>query len=329
MISWGIIGCGNVTEVKSGPAFNKVKDSRLAAVMRRNAGLAEDYAKRHNVPKFYSDASELINDPEVNAVYVATPPSEHAPYALMSIDAGKPVYIEKPMALNYEECVKINDAAEKKQVPVFVAYYRRALPGFVMVKEMIEAGKIGTIRAVHLQLFKAPSKDERDGKLPWRVDPKIAGGGHFYDLASHQLDYLDFVFGPVKEIKSVALNQGGWYQAEDYVSAAFMFDKNIAGTGIWCFNAHESAGRDIIEIIGDRGYIRFSCFTFDPIIVETEEGRKEYVNERPEHVQFFLIQQVVRTLTENIAAASTGLTAARTSRVMEEMVKGYYKGFKV
>ncbi|HOO99709.1 MAG TPA: Gfo/Idh/MocA family oxidoreductase [Bacteroidales bacterium] len=325
MISWGIIGCGNVTEVKSGPAFNKVKDSRLTAVMRRDAGLAEDYAKRHNVPRFYSDASELINDPGVNAVYVATPPSSHATYALMSIDAGKPVYIEKPMALNYEECLEINEAAERKQVPVFVAYYRRALPGFVMVREMISSGKIGSVRSVHLQLFKAPSPDEISGRLSWRVDPAIAGGGHFFDLASHQLDYLDFLFGPVKEVKSYALNQGAWYKAEDYVSAGFMFDNNVTGTGIWCFNAHQSAGRDSIEIIGDKGYIRFSCFSFDPIIVENEAGKQEYINERPEHVQICLIGQVVEALTKKIPAVSTGITAARTSRVLEEMVKEYYK----
>lgn len=106
MVNWGIIGCGNVTEVKSGPAFSKVENSRLVAVMRRNAALAEDYAKRHNVPKFYSKASDLINDPEVNAIYIATPPGSHMEYALEVIKAGKPVYIEKPMAVNYAECEK-------------------------------------------------------------------------------------------------------------------------------------------------------------------------------------------------------------------------------
>jgi predicted dehydrogenase len=143
MINWGIIGCGDVTEVKSGPAFNKVEGSRLVAVMRRNASLAEDYARRHKVPKFYSDASELIHDREVDAVYVATPPDTHAVYGIAAIEAGKPVYIEKPMALNYEECLRINEAAEKHKVPVFVAYYRRTLPGFLKVKGLIDNGAIG------------------------------------------------------------------------------------------------------------------------------------------------------------------------------------------
>ena len=325
MINWGIIGCGSVTEVKSGPAFNKVKNSRLVAVMRRNAALAEDYARRHNVPRFYSDAARLIDDPEINAVYIATPPASHAEYAIKAIKSGKPVYIEKPMALNYSECLKINKAAEKTGIPVFVAYYRRALPGFVRVKDMVLRGIIGKPLFVNLQLFKSPSDEEKAGQLPWRVDPEIAGGGHFFDLASHQLDYLDFLFGPIMKVRSLALNQAGLYKAEDYVSAEFLFANNIAGSGTWSFSASTSSSRDSIEITGDKGYISFSCFNFEPIVLENNDGRKEFVNERPEHVQFYLIEQVVNALSRNGTAVSTGTTGARTSRVMDEIVKEYYR----
>src|SRR5205085_8185937 len=99
-INWGIIGCGDVTEVKSGPAFNKVKNSSLVAVMRRNAVKAKDYAQRHNVPKWYTDANDLIADPKINAIYIATPPSSHEKYTLAVLDAGKPVYVEKPMSID-------------------------------------------------------------------------------------------------------------------------------------------------------------------------------------------------------------------------------------
>ena len=130
MINWGIIGCGNVTEVKSGPAFNKVKDSRLVAVMRRDAELARDYARRHNVPRYYSDARELIVDPEVNAIYIATPPGSHAEYAIECIKAGKPVYIEKPMALNYNECTKINKPRDDSfNIISGFQFIRYGLPG--------------------------------------------------------------------------------------------------------------------------------------------------------------------------------------------------------
>jgi predicted dehydrogenase len=328
MINWGIIGCGNVTEVKSGPAFNKVNGSRLLAVMRRDGSLAEDYARRHNVPKFYARAQDLIDDKDINAVYVSTPPGSHAEYALASIKAGKPVYIEKPMAINYSECLKINKASEKSKVPVFVAYYRRALPGFLMVKDLIENGSIGKVRFLQIQLFKFPSEDEKTGKLSWRVDPEVSGGGHFFDLACHQLDYLDFLFGPIQKVKSIALNHAGLYKAEDFITAEFLFLNNIVGTGTWCFSAPPESSRDTIEIIGEKGSISFSTFSFVPIVLKNNSGRQEFINERPEHVQYNLIEKIVQTLEGKGTSPSTGITGARTSKVMDEVVNEYYKGKK-
>ncbi len=326
MINWGIIGCGNVTEVKSAPAFNKVEGSRLIAVMRRNRTLAEDYARRHNVPKVYSDAGDLINDSDINAVYIATPPGSHMEYAISVIKAGKPVYIEKPMALNYGECLKINETAQKYKIPVFVAYYRRALPGFLKVKTLVEDGSIGKVRLVQTQLFKAPSEDEKSGFLTWRVDPALSGGGHFFDLACHQLDYLDFLFGPVQKVKSIVMNQGGLYKAEDFVTAEFIFQDGIVGTGSWCFSASGKNNRDIIEIIGTRGSIKFSTFSFEPIIMENDAGQQEFINERPENVQYYLIEKIVRAMEGKGSSPSTGITGARTSMMMDEIVKEYYKG---
>jgi len=328
MINWGIIGCGKVTELKSGPAFSKIDGSKLMAVMRRNVKLAEDYATRHHVPRFYSVADDLINDRDINAIYVATPPGSHAEYAIKALKARKPVYIEKPMALNYEECKKINDTAAKLKIPVFVAYYRRTLPGFLKIKSLIEAGEIGKTRFINFQIFNFPSEEEKGGRLPWRVIPDIAGAGHFFDLASHQLDYLDFLFGPVKKISSVAVNQAGLYRAEDFVSASFVFGENIIGTGIWSFSVSRESNRDIFEIIGEKGIIKTSTFTYEPIVLINGNGRQEYKNERPENIQFYLIEQIVKALSGKGSVVSTGITAARTSRVMDQVVKGYYKGSK-
>jgi predicted dehydrogenase len=326
MISWGIIGCGKVTELKSGPAFNKVADSRLLAVMRRNGKLAEDYANRHNVPRFYTVADDLINDKDINAVYIATPPAYHAEYALKVLEAGKPAYIEKPMALNYGECVRINEAAKKYNLPVFVAYYRRTLPGFLKIKELVEAGEIGKPRFVNFQIFNYPSEDEKAGKLPWRIIPEISGAGHFFDLGSHQLDYLDFLFGPVQKITSLVVNQANLYRAEDFVSASFLFNNNIVGTGIWSFSVSREGNRDYFEIVGEKGILKTSTFTYEPIVLINSNGHQEFVNERPENIQFYLIEQIVRALSGKGDVASTGISAARTSRVMDEVVKEYYKG---
>jgi predicted dehydrogenase len=325
MINWGIIGCGKVTELKSGPAFNKVTGSHLIAVMRRNPGLAEHYAKRHNVPRFYTDADDLINDRDVNVVYVATPPVNHMEYAIKVLEAGKPVYIEKPMALNYSECVRINVTAKKHNLPVYVAYYRRTLPGFLKIKNLIEAGEIGKPRFANFQIFNYPSEDEKAGKLPWRVIPEISGAGHFFDLGSHQLDYLDFLFGPVQKISSLVINQANYYNAEDFVSAGFLFGNNITATGLWSFSVSPEGNRDYFEIVGEKGIIKTSTFTYEPIVLINSDGHQEFANERPENIQFYLIEQIVKALSGNGEVISTGISAARTSRVMDEVVREYYK----
>lgn len=145
IIKWGFIGCGEVTKYKSGPAFQKIENSEVVAVMSRNGDKAKTYAKERGIPKWYDDAQELIDDEEVNAVYIATPPSSHATYAIMSMKAGKPVYIEKPMAVTYEECCRINRISKETGVPCFVAYYRRYLPYFLKVKSLVEEGHIGNV----------------------------------------------------------------------------------------------------------------------------------------------------------------------------------------
>jgi predicted dehydrogenase len=326
MINWGIIGCGKVTEQKSGPAFSKVAGSRLVAVMRRDKALAEDYARRHNVPRFYSDPDQLISDKEVNAVYIATPPGSHADYAIRALKAGKPVYIEKPMAANYRECVMINEMAELTGIPVYVAYYRRTLPGFQLIKKLIDAGEIGKPRFANFQIYNYASEDEKSGNLPWRVIPEISGAGHFFDLGSHQLDFLDYLFGPVLKVSSLTANQGQLYKAEDFVSASFLFRDNIVGNGIWSFSVSREANRDYFEITGDKGIIKTSTFTYDPIVLVNSAGTKEFMNERPENIQFYLIEQIVRALSGEGDVVSTGATAARTSRVLDEVVREYYQG---
>ena len=147
-IKWGFIGCGEVTEKKSGPAFNEVAGSKVVAVMSRSEDKARSYAERHHIRKWYTDAQELIDDPDVNAVYIATPPSSHATFAIMSMKAGKPVYVEKPLAASYNECIRINRVSEQTGVPCFVAYYRRYLPYFQKVKEIIQSGGIGEVNHV-------------------------------------------------------------------------------------------------------------------------------------------------------------------------------------
>ena len=321
-IRWGILGCGDVTEVKSGPGFQKAAGSALVAVMRRDAARAEDYARRHGVPRWYGDAEALVRDPEVDAVYVATPPSTHLQFARLAAAAGKAVYVEKPMALDHAGCVAMIDACRAAKVPLFTAYYRRAMPRYARVKALVDGGAIGEVRAATICVHRAFVPPA--GARPWRIDPAIAGGGLFVDLASHQLDLLDWILGPITEVSGGAANQGGLYDAEDIVSAAFAFASGARGTGLWSFSA--SGDLDRTELIGTRGRLAYATFSDAPIVVETAAGSERVELPFPEHVQQPLIQTIVDELrTGTRSCPSTGDSAARTTRVMDTLLAGYYR----
>jgi len=319
-IRWGIIGCGDVTEVKSGPGFQKARDSELVAVMRRQGDLAKDYAERHGVPRWYDDAASLINDAEVDAVYIATPPSSHQEYTLMTASAGKPVYVEKPMARNFVECEQMIAACAAAGVPLFVAYYRRALSRFLKIKELLDSGAIGEVRFVNITFYQPmAANDAVAGKQGWRVDPVIAGGGLFVDLASHMLDFLDYALGPIVEAQGLAANQAGKYKAEDIVSGTFRFASGVQGVGTWCFSAFENC--DTTEIVGTDGKISYSTFNAQPITLTTADGNTEFSLDYPQHIEQPLIQTVVDELNGAGKCPSTGVTGARTSWVMDQMLK--------
>ena len=318
-VRWGIIGCGDVTEKKSGPAFQKVRNSELVAVMRRTGELAKDYAERHGVAKWYDDADALINDPDVDAIYIATPPASHMEYTLKAAAAGKPVYVEKPMARTFDECNKMVATCKKAGVPLYVAYYRRAQERFLKIKELLDQNAIGDVRFVTSTQYQTAGEDVKDSDhLPWRVQPEIAGGGLFFDLASHTLDILDFLLGPIQEAQGYASNQGGYYEAEDIVTGTYQLESGVQGVGTWCFTAFEEV--DVNEIVGSKGKIRFSTFGDAPVTLTTVEGKEQWSFERPLHVHQPLVESIVEELTGNsVSCPSTGDSGARTNWVMDRV----------
>lgn len=324
IIRWGMIGCGDVTEVKSGPGFQLANNSALTAVMCRTPGKARDYANRHQVPRWYEKAEALIQDPEVDAVYIATPPAFHKPYALQVAAAGKPVYVEKPMALNRAECDEMIAACEAAKVPLYVAYYRRALPRFRAIKELLDLGSIGEVHlATSLYTRPVLTGSQQDPASNWRINPDLSGGGLLLDVGSHTLDILDFLLGPVEQVQGHASNLAHAYPAEDTVTGLLTFQSGVQSVASWCFAAATSDDRN--EIIGSRGRIVFSTFGSEPVLVETDGGIEHLAIDNPYHIQQPLIQSMVDALNGGPACPSTGVSAARTSRVMDELIKDYYK----
>ena len=321
-INWGFIGCGEVTEKKSGPAFNEVEGSQVVAVMSRSENKARSYAERHHIRKWYTDAQELIDDPDVNAIYIATPPSSHATFAIMAMRAGKPVYIEKPLAASYNDCIRINRISEQTGVPCFVAYYRRYLPYFQKVKEIIENGTIGKVINVQIR-FSVPPRDldyKNEKELPWRLQPDIAGGGYFYDLAPHQIDLLQNIFGVITRAHGYPANRAHLYKAEDTVSACFFFENGVTGSGSWCFVGHDSAKEDCIEVIGDKGSLSFSVFTYEPIVLITSEGKQSITVPNPSYVQLPMIKHVIEHLQGIGHCDCTSISATPVNWVLDRVL---------
>lgn len=322
-IRWGMIGAGAVTERKSAPALNRIDGSSLLGVYSRTLSRAAEYAQRHGIPRVFETAESLIRDPEIDAIYIATPPDSHADYTQMAAEVGKPVYVEKPMARTVAEGQAMVDACSAAGVPLFVAYYRRALPRFLALKDLIEQGTLGEVRTVFTHFTETLRPEDADpATRPWRIDPEIAGGGRFVDVGSHTLDALDFLFGPISRTEGKAWNSAGAYPAEDTVSFALEWDSGIRASCLWHFHAPES--RDELWIMGTQGWASMSVLRSSPLIVHPRSGKQVVDLPDPHHVQEPLLATVMASLRNEGTCPSTGESALRTQRVMDTVLKPYY-----
>jgi predicted dehydrogenase len=317
LVRWGIIGCGDVTEVKSGPGFQKATGSALQAVMRRDRARAEDFARRHGVPRVHASADDLIDDPEIDAVYVATHPDSHCSLALRVAAARKPCLVEKPMAMTHAECLRMTAAFAAAGTPLWVAYYRRALPRFLMVRDLLQDGELGAITSIAIELREPLAAGET--ARTWRFDPAVAGAGLFFDKGSHTIDLLDFLAGPVEDAHGIAGNTGGAYAVEDVVAATFRLDGGAFASGLWNFNA--GVASDLFVVTTTRGEIRTSVFSDSDVVVTRGGASVVHPVRNPPHVHQPLIQTIVDELAGRGRCESTGDSGARATRVMESCLR--------
>lgn len=331
-IRWGMIGCGEVAQTKSGPALYHAGSSQLVAVADRNAARAEDFARRHGIARWHDEAEAIIRAPDVDVVYVATMTESHRDLVLRCAAAGKPVLTEKPMAMTYADCLAMIAACREARVPLWVAYYRRALPRFLKVRELVQGGAIGEVRLVIMRHFqRIPTPEEmRGGFWGWRLDPARSGGGIFFEAVAHTLDILDFTLGPIESARAFADNQAGAYPPEDIVTGAFRFASGAHGSGAWCFSA--DCDEEGNEIVGSGGRIRFSTFPplgppagRPPVPIRLLRGDavEEFPVADPPYVHQPLVQTIVDEMNGQGCCPSTGETAARTARVIDDCLAGF------
>ncbi len=316
-IKWGILGCGDVAEVKSGPAFQKIENSELIAVMRRDATKAKDFAKRHQVPIWYDNVEDLLNNDELDAIYIATPPASHLNYAIQVLNANKHVYLEKPMVLNKKEGVLLGDIVKKSNKKLTIAHYRRYLPAFMKVKELIDAHTIGDVRFADIQILQ-PSGNDMIAKSDtnWRVNPSLSGGGYFNDVAPHQIDLMYLYFGDYENAMGFSSNQQKKYNANDIVNGSILFKNNVQFRGIWCFNVAKSDQLDKCTIYGSKGSISFSFYGSE-VLLEVDNDIEIFKFVNPKHIQQPMIKEVVNYFLghgENPCSVEEGLV---TTSIMQ------------
>lgn len=330
-IRWGMIGCGNVTEAKSGPGFQKAEGSQLHMVASRRGDDVADWAMRHDVERWTEDPVALINDRDVDAVYIATTPDSHRHYTELAAAAGKPVFCEKPMACTVADAVAMKQACDRADVALFTSYYRRAMPRFLKVKAWLDEGRIGTPLFFHIQLTMGPESHPvapitpamaARGDIPWRFRPEVGGGGNFADMGTHMIDLMDFYLAPFAKVEGHAANNGGLYSAEDTVSAGFILENGVHGTGQWCSVA--GADMDRTEIVGTAGAIRYASFNDSPLELETRDGMQCADIPFPEHSHLPIIQLVTDALRGRGSAPSDAENGIRALRVQERILAGYY-----
>ncbi|MBT8259791.1 MAG: Gfo/Idh/MocA family oxidoreductase, partial [Bacteroidia bacterium] len=247
-------------------------------------------------------------------------------YTLKAAAVGKPVYVEKPMARSHKECLSMVEACKKADVPLYVAFYRRTLPNILKVKELIDSDTIGDIRSVDISVQMTIENEivgTHHHNNNWRVNPIVAGGGYFYDLASHQLDALDFLFGPITEAKGFSENQSKAYLADDITVGVFKFKNGILGKGLWAFNTSKVSQYEMTTIIGSKGQISFPFWGDYHVTLALEnEPVKKFEFDVPEFIQEILIQSIVDELQGKCTCVSTGVSGARTNWVLEQIEKG-------
>jgi len=318
IVSWGILGCGDVTEIKSGPALAKTPRSRLHAVMRRDGAKARDYAKRHGVAKSYDTVDALLADDDVTAVYIATPPASHRELAIRALESGRPVLVEKPMALNADECAAMADASARTGQSLMIAYYRRALPRFERLREIVQSGVIGLARAVEVRHRLTPDAGPPQS---WKRNPAVNGGGLFVDMHPHTLDWLNYVFGPVEHIRGDAGGNGGGnenYGAETSVVFSARFPGNVVASGSCVYDTVTDADR--VTIIGDAGEVSMSFFRPGPIKIRAAQETQEDIVDPP-HVHGPFVERVVAHLLDGAPNPCTAQDGARATAMVDEILK--------
>jgi len=323
VIRWGFLGCGKVVQKKSGEAFRSVPNSEIAVIMRRNLEAAKESAERFGAPKWCDNTEELLSA-DIEAVYIATPPGLHYEQAMECLNAGKAVYLEKPFARNYTEAKALTEAFERAGIPLYVGHYRRALPRFLKIREMLNENVIGQVKSIDFYLNRIFSQKEAENS--WLYNPILSGGGKYYDIAPHTVDIINFLFGNITEVQGSAKNLETGCPLENIVEMSFVTERGAKG--IAKFNCVAEEKSDRMMVTGTNGSMEFSVHGKTDVIVKDMDGNvlEQFDLPDPKAVEEAMVQSVVEDLLGISECESKAKDVLVTYKIIDEVLDEFYGG---
>ena len=322
-IRWGFLGCGKVVQSKSGDAFRKVPNSTIEMIRRRDLEAARQSAEYFGAPKWCDSIEELLAS-DIEAVYIATPPGLHYQQAMECLKAGKAVYLEKPFARNYTEAKALTESFEKAGVPLYISHYRRALPRFLKIREMLSEKIIGEVQTIEFQLNRIFS--QKEAETTWLYDPVLSGGGKYYDIAPHTVDIINFLFGNIIQVEGSAKNTGRGCPLENIVEMSFVTETGVKGTAVFCCVADEKSDR--LHVTGTKGTMEFSVHGKTDVIVRNLEGTvvEQFDLPDPKTVEEAMVQSVVEDLLGISVCESKAGEVLITYKIIDQVLDQFYGG---
>ena len=315
-LGWGVVGCGDVVEHKSGPAIAHASRSDMVLAMRRDGDAARDFARRHGVARWSDDAHQVIDDGAVDIVYVATPPSSHLEYVFAAAAAGKHVLVEKPMAMSAAEGRAMVAACAAAEVELFVAYYRRFWPHLLRVRALLAEGVLGRPLLGTVDVSWGDVAGRRlAGTREWRDDPAIAGGGGFVDICSHRIDLLVWLLGPVAAAHGVATRFARDLAVEQIGCAALRMESGALCSVVGDF--HSDRDIDRFFVVGEHGRVTIDPLDGHAFTLETANGTEELRFERPAAPHLGLVDHIEAVLLDGAANQVPGTDGVITETVLD------------
>ena len=318
-VGWGLVGCGDIARKRVAPALRDLDNCELVAVSRADAARAESFAAEFGAKRWHADWRDLVKEPEVEAVYVATPVHLHAEQAVAAAEAGKHVLCEKPMALTVAECERMNAAAEANGVRLGVAYYRRFYPAVEKVKQIIESGEIGVPVVAQVNAFERFEPAPEDPRR-WLLDRRQSGGGPMFDFGCHRIEVLVNLFGDVKAVKGLASNVLFEREVEDTACALLQFERGTQGVISVTHAARDP--QDTLEVFGSEGSVRVDGLNKGRLCVGSKEGFSTQSHPPHPNLHQPLVEDFADAVVEGRPPRVDGRVGQKVSEILELIYAG-------